>query len=543
MKDSDLDRWETTLEGPKRLSAVVLYNKYPHDLRLSAAISLIEMKPRKGQRVGIERLVKGTLTCDPAWLERKTNEPCQTANLSPESRDALLKELVPRMIEALRREVPAPVQGGLLAADPSFQYKDAAFMMLTYEATQILTDAGLRQQLHDALRDWALADFERRLGDQTQMFGMEQMLRHIGATSVEGLPGLIAKTSLGNLGKVADLVSRIGTPATNAEAGTQFVKLVDKIGSADWRKEQAPAIAAANDTAGLKPDGKQFEGQLENYQLEVLMRVYGAMKKVGGAAVVDKCLRVAADKGAPLKVRQSALAALEGHIDKKSTKDIERLVAIARASETPLDLVDIAFRHLKQLPREVVAKPLYQIFDTENWKVRRAAGSAILQMSKVEHLDEFMKEFSERATKNFNLPEARTLAAYLGELRPTDPAKPGQPPLARLAPHMKEGKVHARITALAYYLVYGTKKDLPAVNEFIADKTKVPKCDEKADCSWECIVVGADKKEEKKLVETLGEFVTYCVVPKVAQTDEAPKAAAPKDAPPKPEARPAPSAP
>ncbi len=535
VRDADLDRWEQTVEGPKRLSAVVLHEKYPHDLRVSAAMSLIDMKPRKGQRVGIERLVKGTLVCDPSWMERKKAEPCQTANFGAEARAALLKSLVPRMIAELQKPPPVPVQGGQLPADPSFQYKDAAYMMLTYEKTQLVTEPQLRQELLDALKEWAMADFERRLSDQTQMYGMEQVLRLIGPTSVERLPALISKDSLRDLSKMADLVDRLGEQKTKEEAGKQLVKVVEFIGSAAWRKEKEPEVKAANDKGGFKPDEKQFAQQVEDYQVEVMMRVYGAMKKVGGAAVVEHSLRVAADKGSKAKIRQIALAALDGHIDKKNVKDIDRLVEIAKSSDTPLEVVDIAFRHLKQMPRPVVAKKLYQLFDSEDWKLRRLAGSTILQMSQLDHIDEFMKELTERATKNFNLPEARTYAAYLGDLKAADPQKPGASALERLKPYMKDGKPHARIVALAYYLVFGTKKDVATVKAFAEDKGKAPKCDEKAECSWECIVVGADKKEEKKTIGTVSEFIEHCVVPKLERTDEAPKTEAPAKGTPAPQ--------
>src|SRR4051812_23243252 len=92
--EGDLGRWETTLEGPKRLSAVVLYDKYPHGLRVDAAMRLIDMKARKGQRVGIDRLVKGTLVCDQTWLEKKNDEPCLKTRLSPDTRAKILTDLV-----------------------------------------------------------------------------------------------------------------------------------------------------------------------------------------------------------------------------------------------------------------------------------------------------------------------------------------------------------------------------------------------------------------------------------------------------------------
>ncbi len=518
VNEGDLERWERTLEGPKRLSAVVLYDRYPHQLRVDAAMSLIDMKPRKGQRVGIERLVKGTLVCDATWIERKKEEPCLKTHLSPETRAKILTDLVPRIVAELRKPPPQPAQGGAATADPSYKFKDAAYMMLTYEKTQIIADSALKQQLLDALKEWAMVDFARKLNDQTQMFGMEQLLRLIGPTSVEKLPSLMDKNALRDLSKMADLIAKLGEPKTKEEAGKKLVGILDFIGSDQWRKEKEPEVKAANEARQLTPTEKQFAQQVADYQEETMTKIFAAMQKVGGQSVVDYCLKVANDKKPSVKIRQSALTALEGNIDKKDTKNINLLVELAKNKDTPLAVTDLAFRLLKRLPRDTVAKALYEMLDNDDWKIRRLAGSTILQMSKVENINEFLDELSKRAKKNFNPNEARTYAAYIVDL------KEGKP-LDKLKPHMKSEKIQARIVALSYYLISGTRKDIGAVKPFAEDTEKVPKCEEKdkdkSECSWECLVPTADKKKtEKKTVETVGDFVNFCIVPQLQQTED-----------------------
>jgi hypothetical protein len=206
---ADLERWEKTSEGPKRLSAVVLFDKYPQPLRVDAAMALIDMKPLKGQRVGIERLIKGALVCDASWLDKKKDEPCSKTSLAPEARGKLLEELVPRIVVELKKAPPQPAQNGQPSPDPSYKYKDAAYMLLTYEKTPLLAEPALKQQLLDALRDWAMVDFTRKLNDQTQMFGMEQLLRLIGPTSVEKLPTIMDRNALRDLTKMADLIDKL----------------------------------------------------------------------------------------------------------------------------------------------------------------------------------------------------------------------------------------------------------------------------------------------------------------------------------------------
>ena len=522
---SDLERWEKTSEGPKRLSAVVLFDKYPQPLRVDAAMALINMKPQKGQRVGIDRLVKGSLACDSAWMERKQDEPCSKTSLSPETRAKLLEALVPRIIEELKKAPPQLAQNGQAAPDPSYKYKDAAQMLLTYDKTPLVSDPALKQQLLDALRDWAMIDFTRKLNDQTQMYGMEQLLRLIGPTSVEKLPTVMDRNAIRDLSKMADLIDKLADQKTKEEASKKLVEIVDYISSDQWRKDKEPEVNAANEARQLKPTEKQFIQQLSEYQEETITKIFVAMKKVGGQASTSYCLKLGADKNRSVKLRTGALTALENRIDKKDAESIKRLVELAKAKEAPDAVVDLAFRLLKQLPRDSVVKQLYPLLDIEDWKVRRLAGTTILQMSKVEHIAEFMEELGKRAKKNFNPMEARAYAAYIAEL------KDGSP-LEKLKPYFKSERVTTRVTALSYYLVNGSKLDVATVKSYAPDPDKVPKCDEKDkdDCAWECIVVGADKKDEKKAVEDVGDFVTYCILPQIANRDPK-KDEKPKDKP------------
>lgn len=505
----DLQRWESTFGGPKRLSAVVLHDKYPHDLRVQAAMSLIDMKPRKGRHVGIDRLVKGTLVCDPEYL--KEGEPCLKRELDPESRARLVADLVPLIIAELKKPPPPPAQAGQTAPDPSFNYKDAAYLMLAYEKEQVISDPALRSTLENALIDWAMADFERRLTDRSQAYGMEQLLNFIGARSVERLPTLMDKEAH-DLAKMADIVARIGSPATKEEAGKRLVAIGTYTASDQWRKDKKAELEDANRRAKLEPSEEQFEKQMAQFQNETVVRIFGSMKKVGGEAVKAYLLEVAADEKAPEARREVALVALEGHITKKDTKAIDQLFALAKNDKTPALVVDKVFRRLKDLPRQDVAERLYGFLESGDWKRRRLAAATLLTMSNVSHIDEFLEELDKRATKNFNQAEAFTYGAYLAGLKEGDP-------LAKLEPHMKSGKVPSRLSALSYWFDAGTKHDVDKVKPFAEDEQKIPECEEDAECAWTCTIQTGDKKEEKK-IETVGDFVSYCLLPKMQATEK-----------------------
>lgn len=506
--ENDLARWETTLGGPRRLSAVVIHDKYPHALRVSAAMSLIRMKPRKGRVVGIERLVKGALVCDPEFI--KPDEPCSKEQLGPEERTKILSDLVPLIVAELGKAPPEPAQGGQAAPDPSFPYKDAAFLMLTYEDAQVVPDPTLRKQLEEALTKWAMADFDNRLNDRTQAYGMEQLLRHIGPSSVKDLPSLMTKEGK-NLSKMADIISKIADKPTREEASKRLVAIAEYIASDKWRKDKLPELKEANRKAGFDPTEKQLEKQMADFQDESVTRVYASMKNVGGEAVVNYALGVAADGKQDTKRRQTALAALEGHIDRKNDKQIDKLFELTADKKAPPEVVDQAFRRIRELPRDKVIGKLYDFFDTDDWKIRRLAGATILQMSKVEHVDEFLSKLDDKATKNFNLPEAITYGAYLAGLKGGDPLK-------ALEPHMDKGGVRSRLSAISYWYEKGNKKDVGKVAPYEQDRLGVPKCDDEDACDWTCLVPQGDKKESKT-VQTVGDFVSYCIKPKMAETD------------------------
>ena len=502
--EDDLRRWETTQEGPRRLRAVVLNQKYSYAMRVQAALSLIRMKPRKGQRIGIKELVESTL-----------------AKLDPEVRGRIVADLVPLMIQELKRDAPPAQAGQQAPPDPSFPFKDAAYMMLTFERTSqggttIIADPLLRREIETALTDWAMADFERRLNDRSQAYGMEQLLRYIGPSSVVGIPKLMTKSAR-SLTTMADLVAKLGDDAAKEEAGKRLVEVAEYMASEQWRAEKKPELEEANRRSQMDPTAKQFEAQLVAYQDESLLRVFGSMKQVGGHSVVDHCLRFAADKAQAEKRRNAALAALEGRIPRDDPAIIERVLAIA-SSDAPDIVMDQVFRRIRELPRDKVVDKVYELFRTEKWKVRRAAGATLLQMSTVKHIDEFLRHLSEKATKNFSLGETMTYGAYLGELKEGNVRE-------AIRPHMGRGSVQARLTAIGYYFTYGTKDDLPALKPFEDDTLKIPKCEESAQCGWECEVAKDNdpKTRENKEIKTVGDFTKYCVEPQMLQNQAKPK--------------------
>ena len=479
---------------------MLYHDKYDSNLRVEAALSLVRMKPRAGRRIGINIMVD-TL-----------------ASIAPETRQVIVAALVPAIIAELKKPPPVGQANQPAPPDASFAYKDAAFAMLTHEGTVIIADEGLKQSLKNALIEWAMADFEHRLENRTQAFGMEQLLRFIGPTAVAGIPKLMTRDA--RFDRMASLVAELGDDKSKAAASAALVAIAKFTLSDEWTKVKKPELQAANAASKLEPNEKQFAAQLAQFQDEDLIRVFGSMRKVGQRPFIDFALELAGKKDQSDERRQAALAALEGRLDRNNPDDIKRILAIA-SSDAPDIVLDQAFKRLGELPREQVVDKLYDLFRTDKWKGRRAAAMTVLKMSTVKNVDEFMNKLPEGgAAKGFAMPEALAYGASLGDL------KEGKP-VDAIRKYFNTGGATSRATALAYWFTFGTAADLSQVQPFESDGSKVPVCDTDPDCKWSCEVAkeGAKdpaKERESKDIKTVGDFVKYCIEPEMKSKQQEP---------------------
>jgi hypothetical protein len=487
----DVHRWANTQQGPGKIVAVMTHDKYPDDLRIEAAMTLVRMKPRAGRRVGIDELVAGLRA------------------LPAQSRHKLVSGMLPLLErEILKPPPPEPPSGAAREPDTTFPYKDAAFALLTNPSEELVVGGAERERLKATLGSWAMADFSSRMDDPSQAYGMGQMLADLGPDGVRRLPELLVVDAK-KVSSIAGFVADHGDEATKLEASTRLVAIAREVDSAAWLARKAPILKQANEASGYKVEGARFDEQLALYQEEELLRVFASLKQIGQAPAVDYLLEFASDTKRPEKRREAALAAMEGRVDRKNDGQVARLLAIASANDTPDSVREQALRRVGELPRKQVIDSLYGLFGHANWKVRWVAAELVLKMSDTSQLEEFMGKLGRLREM------AMTESLRYGKLIAALPGTPAPRELVG-AYTARTKPVAVRLAALGYYLDQGSVAELPMLGQLGTDSARVPPCPKgAADCEWTCEIESGGQRVAKA-VSSVGEFVQYCVVPAIA---------------------------
>jgi hypothetical protein len=495
VSDSDVHRWETTEGGPEKLYSIVTHDKYAWPLREEAALSLVHMRPRNGKRVGLESLVLGYDTP----LGRVQGA---LSVLTEDARKRIVDDIAPKLVDLMGQPPPPrPTDGTPIQPDPSVPYKDAAFGLLSHEPP-LATDDTTKANLVAALTKWVQTDFEARVDYGQQQFGVEQIMRFLGAPSVKTLPGTINQESTKN-DKACQLVADIGDDETKKRAGEALVALAKQIDSPSWMDKHRALVNEANLKTHATPSADQIAAQLKTYQEQELERVFTNMKRVGGRPVVEYCLAYAKDKSKSEKMRTDALAAIENRIDKSIPTDFQTLFDILRDDSNPDPVRGVAMQRLGELPKEMIVSKLYSLFDNKKWQVRLDAAKLVLKTMTTKDVPDFMRHLPADAKTKMGLSEPFSYGAHIMAMDP----KGGPKPRDVLNGYLGSPDLGAKLTAIAAYF-NNKKAEASVIPPLEADKTPLPKCDPADNCGWECTV-----NKEAKTPTTVGEFVKWCVEP------------------------------
>ena len=520
--DSDLRRWEATERGPEKLVAVIVHDKYDTDLRVEASMALVRMNPRGGRRVGISMMVEALASLPDAGERKK-----------------IVAGMVPKLVAEIVKPAPTIEQQRVSGPDPSIPFKDAAYAVLSRERPAFVTDEGLRQQLSDALSAWVADGFEQRYDNSMQMYGVEQVVKYIGAAAAKRLPELITNEQR-KIPELARLIASSGDGPTKGLASERLVAVARYMISPKWVKDVTPTVEQANAESRLKPTEAQFKAQLTLLQDEQLKRLFGAMRQLGGRPVVEFCLGFAADKEQTAERRTLAMAALEGNYDHHNAEDVRRILALAEGEDTPDQVRDLAFRRVGEMPRDKVISHLYRIFRSKRWQARWVAAQYVIRMSTTAQIGEFFSHLPQGSSPMFAMTEALSYGDWIGD--PSRMREEGRGARAVLSPYFNSDQAAVRTSALGWFFGHGTKHDVTYLEQFYQDRSPVPRCDsDQVECDWTCYVdkassseggakAGKEPEKEPKEVKNIGEFVKYCIVPSIKDRDQDPAAAKAKEA-------------
>jgi len=501
VSDSDVHRWETTENGPDKLYAIVTHDKYSWPLRAEAALSLVRMRPRNGKRVGLEELVIGFDT-------PQGRVPGALSVLGEDARRRIVDDIAPKLVEMMQQPAPTrPVEGAVAVPDPSIPYKDAAFALLSHEPP-LATDEKTKADLVTALTRWVQTDFEARIDNGAQQFGVEQIMRFLGAPSVKALPATITESST-KVDRACSLIADIGDDDTKKRASEALVVMAKHIDSSDWVDKQRTLVLEANQKAKVNATPQQVNEQLKQYQEQELERVFANMKRVGGRPAVEYCLGFAHDRAKSEKMRTDALAALENRVDKSVPSDVNFIFDIVKDDTNPDKVRGVAMARIGELPKEMIVAKLYTLFD-KKWQVRLDAARMILKTIGTRDLPEFMHRLPQNDRSKMALTEPITYGALILAMDPQGGPKPRD----ALNAYLQSNELGAKLTAAGSY--YAAKKaEAAPVTTLAEDKAPVPKCEAADQCGWQCDVPKAPGSQEKetKTVATVGEFVRWCIEP------------------------------
>jgi hypothetical protein len=496
VSESDVHRWETTEGGPEKLYAIVTHDKYSWSLREEAALSLIHMRPRNGKRVGLEYLVLGYDT-------PQGRVQGALSVLSEEARKRIVDDLAPKLVEMMQQPPPPkPADGAPVPPDASIPYKDAAFGLLSHEPP-LASDEKTKSDLIASLTQWVQTSFEARVDNSSQQFGVEQIMRFLGAPSVKTLPSTITEASTKN-DKACQLIADIGDDETKKRAGEALVVLAKLVDSSAWMDKQRALVQEANAKTHQTPSPQQVNDQLKQYQEQELEKVFTNMRRIGGRPVVEYCLAYARDKGKSDKMRTDALAAIENRVDKNVPGDFQSIFDIIRDPSNPDTVRGVAMARLGELPKEMILAKLYTLFEDKKWQVRLDAAKLVLKTIGTREVPDFMRHLpSDAKTVKMGLSEP---IAYGAVIMAMDP-KGGPKPRDVLNSFLSSPDLGAKLTAAGSY--FNVKKaEATPVLSLENDKTALPKCDPADNCGWECTVA-----KEPKTPTTVGEFVKWCIEP------------------------------
>ncbi len=453
VSDGDIEHWKHTQRGPRKITTVLVENRYDQAMRVHAARALIEMKHPNAN--GLELL--------------------QSAfqSMAPADREPIIHALVGEL-----RTMLGPTQGASAQAptEQQIKAKDAAYVILRGDGRSSFASGEDRAALTTLVLDWILSDFNTRA--LAGSYTAEQVVQAIGPTAVDRLTQSIAfsETSIPVVVEIAKLVNGIGTPQGKQAATARIVAVATEI-EAPAADQRLGEIGRALLTRAQRPtDAPAIARAVTQLRTQYLTVIYEAIRTLGQPNGTDYLLGVANSATAPLDRKKLALTAMANNV---SPSHAARLITVLNCTPGPAcdgDLRGLAVDRLGEARDRTILPQLFAVYDASNggaadqsFTLRWKLGEAILKLGGAQVLAEFMQHFSTARPTPFagyTFAELNGEAQALGDLTP--------PPRDAIRGYLVASHpVPARVLAMMYLGIKGEQSDLALLQQYASEATPV----------------------------------------------------------------------
>ncbi len=445
----DVDHWKGTVKGPGKIVAVVLAEKYPMELRMRAALALVEM-----ERSDVDGL---------AELQRALQR------LPEATQREMIDGLTPGLLPLMRGQgaAQAPAEAGVVPPPTALQKraKDAGFLLIARASP------ATRAALTEAVVGWYVQDFGGRL--LAGNYSAEQVVRALGAPGAAVLVNALnARMAKEAMTKVAELVGQLGDPASKARTAQRLIEIEREMESPaflDWLKSSIRTQLQAAATPGRAVNEARVT-EVATFNRESFLNdgALPAMKFLADQpAVAGRLLEIASQASAEGELlserRKRALMALEG----KATQGmLQQLLNVALDPAAPIAVRDYAFDRVGDIRSAEALPRLWPLVSNKaEWRVRWRVGELVLSIGGAGAAAEFLAKLPTGSDATFAPEELAGYATRLGQLAP-------------LPNDVMRGQLNSpdwwdRVIGLRYFERKGTAADVAAMQALVADTTAV----------------------------------------------------------------------
>ncbi len=454
--DADIEHWKHTQRGPRKITTVLVENRYDQAMRVHAARALIEMKHPNAS--GLE-LLQGAFQ-----------------SMAPTDREPIIHTLVTELQGMLQSQGAAAAQG---PTEAQIKAKDAAYVILRGDNHTSFANAEDRTALSTLVLDWVLADFNTRA--LAGSYTAEQIVQAIGPSSVDRLTQAISfsEQSIPVVVEIAKLVNGIATTQGKQTTTARIVSVATEI-DAPTADPRLGEIATRLLRGANRPTDAAAVGRgVTALRAQYLTVLYEAIRTLGQPNGTDYLLSVASNPATPLERRKLALTAMANNV---GTAHAQRLLTVVNCNAaTPptncdIDLRGLAVDRIGETRERSVIPQLFALYDQANggtadlgFTLRWKLGEAIIKLGGAAIIPEFVQHLgAARAAPfaGFTFAELNGEAQALGDLAP--------PPRESMRAYLAASHpVQVRVLAMMFLGIKGEEADLAALQQFTSEATPV----------------------------------------------------------------------